>query len=74
MLKKPPKVHETESPGVTPCRKGMNRPPQIFKRNISQNFLQEPRKRCAVFVGMVINDVPLGRVLLAGQDNVAPSG
>jgi hypothetical protein len=49
-------------------------PPQIFKRDISQNILLKPRKRCAVFVGMVINDVPLGRGLLAGQDNVAPSG
>jgi hypothetical protein len=59
---------------MTPRRKGRNGPPQIFKRDVSQNYLQEPRKRCAVFVGMVINDVPLERGLLAGQDNVAPSG
>jgi hypothetical protein len=58
---------------MTPRRKVRNGPPQIFKRDASQNYLQELRKRCAVFVGMVINDVPLGRGL-AGQDNVAPSG
>jgi hypothetical protein len=38
----------------------------------SEFFAGRLRKRCAVFIGMVINEVPLVRVNLAGQARVAP--
>jgi hypothetical protein len=37
-------------------------------------FARRLHKRCAVFFGMVINDVPLVRAQLAGKFQVAPCG